>query len=661
MAEQEKPKTPPRNDAEISSYYNLELRGTKAPDYTLAEATYRSERLSELNNAYVTREQPLMEMNNLAYSQSDLINFQADLAFNPPKKNPADSRIVSGYVREKDRTVTSVIMDMNFQPRVMAFDKRNTTLVDACQIFTARLKKTLIQMNFKDELENIASLLVARGNVFVDTRKQEKWKVNKIRTGKKIEGVVNQKVTWKTVYEKEYDYCSIDVLPNTAVFPMNLRGPGLKEQPRVYTVRHYPISELARRFKNNPRWASVPKTATTTVPTTVNGIWGDWWLQQPADGYGELIVMQSPVFNEFQEWVNGVQMHPVQQEGNLISGYPLTEVSPSGNWTLCKGDYERIPFFFFSKSNPDKNFVKEEELNEVMRLMVLMLRQKTQPSVGNNTNRVLQPNIWDPNMIISDIKKEDLSILKPNDGIGQAEFSFYKLLTESIDDTSVSKSLEGQNNKDMTLGQYTDQKKESLKKLGLCLDRVIDLLRQIYWNVLENEIAFLDQKTKQYKEDGSFLEAYRSFSVEDSVDGRNGNVQVTLMDDTSDIDPYKKAQEEADMPGLNRSYYAKPASLQEIFKRMRDQIYIDVVSAPEGEQQSLLAILFNLLTQYVNLKGGDNRKINFDYIETIIADNSGFDSNKLFLEEAVEPPVPSPMGGESMVPQNMNPKAAAAL
>lgn len=608
-----------------------------------------------------------MELNNVPYSQYDLINFQCDLAYNPPKINPGDSRIVSGYVREKDLTITSVIMDMNFMPKCTPFDKSDRKIVDACQIFTARIKKSLLQINFRDTMENMAHLMVARGNVFANVEKQEKWVTRKIRTGSALTSIGGaQKITWKTIYEKECNYCSVETLANTAIFPSNIRGEGLKgDQPRMYWVKHYPISQLAQVFKDNPRWESVPKSLSETVPNVVNGIWGDYALKVPISGYGELIVMESEVFNEYNAWVNGTQMYPIQDENGLISGYPLSEKSPLGEYTLCKGDYERIPFFFFSKSNPDKNFVKEEELNEVMRLMVLMLRQKTQPPIGNNTDRVLQSNMWLPNMIIPDIKKDDISILTPHDGIGPAEFSFWKMLTDSIDNSSVSKSIEGQETGDMTLGQYQDQKKEGLKKLGLSLDRFTDFLRQIYWKILDNEISYINQLVKQYAEDGLFKQAYASFSVDDSIDGRNATVKINLTDHPEQIDTYAEAKKEAEQPGMTRNYWVRPSELQEIYQRIRDQMWMDVVSEPEGEQVTLLGMLFNLLTQYSNLKGGDTRKINFDYLETIIADNSGFDSNKLFLDEPLQPPpVPGQLGPggqppvSGMIPQNLNPKMA---
>lgn len=653
---------PPQN---FKDYYDINKRGTESPDYSPMEAWYRSQRFIELTNAFTIREQNHMELNLASYSQYDLTNFQCDLAYNPPKINPADSRIVSGYVREKDLTIDSVIVDMNFQPQLTPFNKNDRAIVDAAQIFTAKIKKVLLQSDFKDKFYNIAHLLVSRGNVFVDINKGEKWHVKKIPLGSPLTNVNHREenLKWRTIYEKVCDYCTIDTLPNTSVFPTNIREGGMEGQSRIYTVRHYPIEKLAQIFKNNPRWASVPKTPSYTVPDIVNGIWGDFYLKLPIQNYGELIVMQSEIYNEYNCWVNGVQMYPIQYENGILSGYPLSAKSPDGRFITCKGDFERIPFFFFSKSNPDKNFVKEEELNEVMRLMVLFLRQKATPPIGNNTDRVLQPDMWNPGMVISDIKKDDISILTPNAGIGPAEFSFWKMLQESIDNTSVSKTLEGQETKDITLGQYKDQKKESLKKLGLPLDRVVELLRQIYWKILDNEISYLDQKVKQYKEDGTFIHAYQSFSIEDSVDGKKGNIQVNLTDDTSDIDTYEEAKKESDMPGLNRTYWAKPGELKEIYKRIRDQMYMDVVSQPEGEQVALLGFLFNTLTQYANLKGGDTKKINFDYLETIIAENSGFDSNKIFLEEPLQlpPTMLPPQPGEEptatgMIPQNLNPQ-----
>ncbi len=636
----------PATPQELMGYYNLSQRGSQMPNYTMVEAKYRNERLSELQSAFVIREQAHPELNMASYSQYDLINFQCDIAFNPPKVNPGDSRIVSGYVREKDQTIVSVIMDMNFQPEPTPFDKTDRKMVDACQIFKAKIKKVLLQSNFRDEMENMARLMVSRGNVFVNIEKQEKWTIRKIPTGPKIVAPgYNKPVKWITVYEKVCDYCTIDTLPGTAVFPTNMRGEKLKDQPRLYTVRHYPISVLAQIFKNNPRWNSVPKTPPMTIPNITNGVWGDYYLKLPLSDYGELITMQSEVFNEYNCYVNGVQMYPVQEENGNITGYPLSQKSPTGEMITCKGDYERIPFFFFSKSNPDKNYVKEEELNEVMKLMVLMLRQKTQPSIGNNTNKVLNSNMWNPNMVISDVKKDDIHILKPNDGISQAEFSFWKLLQDDIDNSSVSKTLEGGEDGNQTLGQYADQKKESLKKLGLSLDRFTDFLRQVYCKILDNEISYIDQKVKVYKEDGSFVQAYQSFSIEDTIDGKKGNIKVNLMDDTSGVDKYAEASKEAKLKGKNVSYHAKPKELKEIYTRMRDQMWMNVTSQPEGEQVTLLGFLFNLLTQYSNLKGGDTKKINFDYLETIIAENSGFDENKVFLEEPLEPePVPSPYG-----------------
>ena len=199
----------------------------------------------------------------------------------------------------------------------------------------------------------------------------------------------------------------------------------------------------------------------------------------------------------------------------------------------------------------------------------------------------------------------------------------------------------------MTLGQYNDQKKEGLKKLGLSIDNFTDFLREVYWKILDNEISYIDQQVSKYNPDtDQFEKAYDSFSSEASAGGKKGHLKVNLMDDTSKVDLYQEAQKEAKLPGTHRSMYAKPKVLKQIYTQMRDQIKIQVLSEPEGEQVTLLSFLFNTLQNYTNLKG-DSKKINFDYLETLISDNSGFDPTKVFLDEPLEPPAPA--NGAGMV------------
>ncbi len=609
----------------------------------------------------------------MSYSEYYLINRQLDIAYNPPKLTPADSRLVSGTVHEKDQTILSIIMDMNFQPKVVPFDKNDEKMADACEIFTAKIKKALELDGFRDKLEDMIRILISQGNVFTTVKREDKFSVSKTKVNSNIKD--RSQIKWKTSYEKEYSYTCTTLLPNTAVFPINIMELSKTRQPRIYYVMHYPTAIAAQVFKDNPRWESVPKTPTRTIPVNTDGIWSDYYLQLPVKDFIEVIVMESEMYNEYQVWLNGVQMLPVQEENGLITGFPLSEISGENMFTLCKGDYERIPFFFFSKSNPSKNEVKEEQLNEVMRLMVLFLRQKANPPMGNNTNRILPQNLFDPGMIIPDIKKEDLSLLVQNNGISQSEFSFYQMLQNSISDSSVSSSVEGLQSQEGTATQYLDQKKENLKKLGLSFDRTMDYLKQVYWAVLINEIHCIDQKSKQYSSDGKFIEAYRSFNAPGTVDGKKGTVAVNLTDDVSEIDPYDIYEQEQKSATPTKILHATPTALKDIIKRIRDNAKIEVVAEPEGEQVALLGSLFNLLTQYANLKGGDTRKVNFDYLETIIAENSGFDANKIWLSEdevqeeqqeqqaqllkqqmaqqGMQQPAPG-APAPSMIPQNMN-------
>lgn len=591
------------------------------------------------------REQFHMELNNMSYSKYYLVNRQMDLAYNPPKENPGDSRIVSGIVHEKGQTILSILMDMNFQPHFRPFDMTNKHLVDACEIFTAKVKKSLELDSFKDKLEDIFRMLISQGNAFVVNKKYDKYEVKKIKTSGQY-----GKITWKTVYEKSYGYCSTELIPNTAIYPMNIQEVDKHKQARMYRVMYYPVGEMAQIYGEFERWKNVPKNPTRTVPVNTNGIWGDYYLQMPQKDYMECIVMESEIYNEYNVWLNGTQMYPVQDENGLITGYPLTEESPSGEYLLSKGDYQRIPFFFFSGSNGKYNEVKEEEINEVMRLMVLMLRQKTQPSVGNMRDTILHSDIWAPNTILENYNAQDISILKPNEGIQQAEFSFYKMLQDSISDSSVSDALEGSGPSDGTATVYIDQKKQALKKIGLSIDRAMDLLKQIYWNVLYNEVSIIDQKVKSYDPNTQkFTEDFMSFKSEGMVDGKKGTINVILKGDTGTINPYEHFGNDLKQDVPTTTYIANPAALQSVIEKMKDQIYLEVLSEPDGQQQSMLSVLMNQITQYINI-GGNPRKVNLDYIEQVIADGSGFDPNKVWLDQPIPQPMPPQAPGQSQQP-----------
>jgi hypothetical protein len=635
---------------EPKELYDVQLRGTKAPEYTAAEDAYRSNILNMLQMDYILREQTHMELDDKTYSEYYLINRQQDMAYNPPRKNNSDSRIVSGITHEKDNTILSIIDDMNFLPKVQIFDKDDVELEDAGVVLTARLKKTLIQENFKQKQSEYTRVNIAQGNVFIEERTGvEKFITKKIQIDQQ-KGDNPFKYKWKTIVEKERQNCESFLIPNTAVFMPNLLERDLHKQDHVIVVMHIPTVTVAQFYKDFPRWECVPKYATRFIPNNVNGIWGDYFLQQPADKYTEVIMYQSEARNEYQVFLNGVMMYPVQEENGVVTGFPLEYFSPSGRYTIIKGDNEPIPFFAYGKSVPSKTEVKEETLNELMRLMVYKMRQAAKPPVGNNSDKILQANIWDPGIVTPDISKEDISILTPNAGITSSDFSFYKLTQESIGDSSVNATVEGQNdNPNITLGQYTDQKKQSLKKLGISLDNTINFLKEFYWMRLFNEIQYVTEKKKRYNhETGKLEEAFSDFMIEDSnSDGTKSKLYVRFTEDNTKRTSQDVFDEEQKLGPGAKIMYVRPDYIRNVVENLRDKMYISVLSEPEGQGNVLLSVLFNLLTQYGNLRGGSIPNLNYEYIDKLIGQNSGFQADKLFIKA-----VPSPMqpGVDGLMP-----------
>lgn len=616
----------------VSSLYDTQARGATPPEYSDAEAKYRSTLLNNLMLAYNIREQYHMELNDKSYSQYYLINKQQDMAYNPPKRNASDSRIVTGITHEKDSTIQQIIVDMNLQPKVCFYDKGDETLETLSQLLTARIKKSFEQENFKEKFSEYIRILLSQGNAFIVDEKKKKYDARKILT----KGEQNPaKAEWTTVIEETDEFCETAAIPNTAVFMPNLLESDLHKQPYIYVVIHMPRVSVEQVYRDYPRWKNVPKFPTKTVPPNTNGMWGDFYLQQPQDEFCEVIIYQSEPNNEYQIFINGVMMLPVEEtKDGKITGFPLTYYSPAGTYTIVKGDNEKIPFFAYSKSVPTKNEVKEEVANELLRLMVHKMRYSAFPSIGNNADKVLPTNIWDPSTIIPDLRSEDLSILNPNGAITQADFSFYQLILNSIDDTSVSKSLEGAQTKNQTATQYVDQKREALKKLGISIDGAMDMLREISWLRLWHEVEILDKKIKKFDhETQEFIEAYDSFIAQETIEGKIGEVNYEFTDTPNQFNMDEQFLKEFNSSIPTRTRFVNPKAVKDIVKKLKDNIYIEILSEPQGQNVSLLGILFNTLMQYAQVQGKPIDNLNLPYIDSIISENSGFEADKIFIKQ----------------------------
>lgn len=631
--------------SKYKSLYDVEKRGSAAPEYSEAELAYRSKILTLLQTSYQTREMPHQELNDKTYSEYYLTNRQQDMAYNPPKKNISDSRLVTGTTHEKDNTVQQLVVDMNLMPQVEAYDSEDPEMKDYATFMTALIKKSLKKEGFKKKSQDYIRINVSQGNVFILEQLTKKYETKKIPTNT-TEDPFKQKFV--TVTEKSDEYCDSMALPNTAVFLPNLLEEDIQKQPYIHVVIHMPTVTLAQMFKDFPRWKNVPKSPTITVPANTDGIYGDYFLQQPTNNYSEVIIYEDKPNNEYQFFINGVMMYPITVENNVVLGFPLTYFSPSGEYDVVKGNNERIPFFAYSKGIPTKNEVKEEVANEFLRIATHKFRYSAFPSVGNNSDKVMPSNIWDPSVVIPDLKADDLSVLNPNGALTGADFSFYNLIMNSMDESSVSKSVEGTNNATITATQYVDQKKENLKKLGITIDGTVELFRDFYWLRLYNEMFYLDKKKKRYsKEKQKMMEMYEDFMSEETIGGEKQAVAFTMVDEMPETTPEEMLQNEIRNPKSPRSVYVNPKKAKEMFLKIKDKFYMNVVSEPEGQNQSLLGILMNLLTAYQGLRGGTIPNLNWDYMDKLIDENSGFQSNKLFTQIPVNQ-MPSLMASTGM-------------
>jgi len=242
-------------------------------------------------------------------------------------------------------------------------------------------------------------------------------------------------------------------------------------------------------------------------------------------------------------------------------------------------------------------------------------------------------NIFDPGVVTPGVRAEEIQSLISNPGITNGDTTLYSIIDQSMDETSLSKSMEGVNTQKSTATQYVDQLKQQAKKFGLTVAKYMEFLQSFYWQRLYNEIMDLDTKKKMYShEDDSFVEAYQSFVLEDNIDGAKGNIKVNLVDKIPDVSSLDILKEEEEMLLPTKIIYTNPKYIKSLVKNMPNRIYIEVIAEPEGEEGAKLAGLFNLLTQFANLRGGDTSTINFGTIEKLIEQNSPYEAEELFTK-----------------------------
>lgn len=610
-------------------YEKTEQPENNRVNYTVEEAIYRGYLIQQMNRAADARNRTHPEFDDMTYLEWHESNGKAANAYIPPKRNKTDTRVVTGTTQEKGITLLSALLNYNLEPNVTAFDKQDLPIVEIGENMEDMITKSQKIENYDTKRALIYKELLDQGTNFVEELHIEEQRIAKDFKFDFSEGVKINKMKWTEKLEKTYSGCRVSLISGVKVFLGNMREYHISKQPFLYTVESVPYRTAQAIYQGWERWDKVPKKVVRVLPAEgAETVYTDWTLDEIENEMVEIIKYQDKWNNEYMIIINGVMMLPV--------GFPLTAISPSGEYTIVKGVAEPISEFFpYGKSSPAKSKTDQAVLDEMLRLMVLKTQQSYKPPMANRTKKILSQRIFQPGTIHADLDPNMIKPIIEPSGVTPAEFSAFELIKRIIDEKTVSPQFSGNAAQgSQTATEIMELKKQQMMKLGLLIWGVMELEKGLCWlriqNILEHWTKPIDTKVDSLKDE--IKNVYRTISVETNLDGgQKGIKQIEFNPELAGTLTSEQVKAEEDFlssPGSKvRKTYINPEVL-----RALHLIWYITITPTEKDSSELDRVLF---TQ--NIKDASElfgfQSMNLEYLRERFAILAKEDPNKFFIKE----------------------------
>lgn len=609
------------------------------PDYTELELAYRASLMKKLINAQTDRNAEQKEFNDQNYQEYYDSNLRAANSYIPPKKNPEDTRIVTGTTEEKNNTLLSAILNYNLEPNIMAFDKDEMEVDELGRNMEDLIKKSREIEDYDTKRMLIYKELLDQGTCFIE----ELW-VEEVRVQKKLadidwyNGVDVKKIKWTPKDIAGFCGCQTRLMRGDKVYLGNIKEFEIKKQPFLFTVDIMPYSEAEVVYKNWSRWEFVPKKVVKVAPTD-DSTYRNWTLEEQTENYVEVIKFQDKWANEFMILLNGVMMLPIE--------FPLEAVSPSGEYTIAKGDiYPISNFFAYSKSIPAKTKVDQGVLDEMLKLIILKTQKSYAPPFANNTGRVLSRKIFNAGEITNQIDPEKLKTIGDVQGVSQSEFAAFEFIKNIVDQKSTSPAFSG----DQSAGRQTateilELKKQQMMKLGLVIYGIINLEKQLSWlrvyNILTNWTKKQDAKVDEFT--GQLQDVFKTIIVDSQMeDTQMGKKIISFTPDAAQYSPEQIMEEENQLSQTMRMPVRKTYMHPDVAK-MKYFWYITIAPTEKATSDLEFVQFKQTIQDAITLFGP--QAVNLPYLQKRFGVLSKQNPDKFFNTNVQPMPTEAAMGG----------------
>ena len=486
----------------VTTHPNNEQINVPVLEYSEAAKKYINYRRQRIIAARDVRDAPHQEFDDLPFlSYWDILK-RADDQYVAPRKNKTDTSINTGTIRDKDTSLVEYAQKYDFEPIAETYDEDDNMLEDMADTMEDMVRKSFLLEDFKSKAKLISRSMVAFGTALVEDHWMERW-VKEKEFGRTSD-VGKGKADWSEKMVKQYDGCQAKLWDLRKCYFGDIRKfflNGSQGQPYFFTVEYESYDVVKKLFGDWDRFKYVPNYVTFTPELAGAQVYSSWWTLRPISmNYVEILRYYDPFENEYAITLNGVDMLPIQEkktkvegvEKTLISGFPLTKISPSGMINFSKFDLEPMHDFAYSKSQPGKMRVLADVENMFFKLILGMMKQKAKPTLGNKSGKNFDESVTEPGQVVNDIREGDLFPILPNvQGATPADFSFFELLKKELAKNSVEDSFQGINNQatEETATQNLNNMKSSGLKVAAMFDGLISGYTQLFWLRTYNIIA----------------------------------------------------------------------------------------------------------------------------------------------------------------------------
>jgi hypothetical protein len=495
---------------------------------------------------------PKVEFNNLNYFQWDEDNYLKSINYTPPATKVGEVQLSSGLAAEKSSFVVSMLKSFNFKTVAKAFNKDDDFMKELSTVITDLKEKVDILEKWDDNRIETYQGMSDRGTYYTMQAVEfpyyaTKSKINPKDIGKKsVEWFDNGKKGDVVLRTQPFN-------PRMVLFP-NMKERRIQKQPAIAFAQVLSEEDARSKYGNWDRWNDVPLR--TTRATAGSDVASEFELYR--DHYAisdnlvegdveEVVYMKSlPYGNEVNIYLNGIQMLPVklvnknkQQNRYVVSGFPLTAVSPSGLYPLVKWDFQIVPNFAIAKGTISKTFYDQDVLDTWIKIIYKKALRSTNPTLGNRSGQTITADMIQPNTIVNGIRKDDIFSILPQElvqGVTSGEFSFFEFMKKSMEEKTFSAQFMGdERGKGVTATAYLENKKAQMLKFSALIDGVIRGETDRAELILKNGIIphFLTKNTADKRADNlgpNLVDIYKRFSISKNDEDGSYDSVISVFD-----------------------------------------------------------------------------------------------------------------------------------